>query len=471
VWRRSPGGEADPAFGRRSVLAPGMVRMIAVGVLGGVVVMGIGVGSGVPALIVKVGRYPLHSGGVGAIRTLGRLGVPVFATVEDRLTPAALSRYCAGWFRWRVTGREPAEDLVGGLCQIGRRLGRRSVAVPVDDAAAVLIAEHADVLGEFFLFPRVAADLPRRLSSKHELYGLCRRHGVPAPESALLSTPAELAAFAAGAVFPVVVKDSDPWVRQRAPVVGGTTVLETPAELLALAGGLGGGAGLVVQEYLPMEEAEDWIVHLYCDTRSDCLVLFTGVKVRSWPLHTGATACGYAVPNPDLARLAARFCKEIGFQGVADLDWRLDRRDGRFKLVDFNPRMGNQFRLFENAAGTDVVRALYLDLTGRGVPAGSQLDGRRIVVEHIDVLARWGYRGSPYVTPSVPPGEVSTEWAWLAGDDPLPFVAMWPRLVKPLAACLTDRRRARRRCRLEARPGGRLGDGGRDSNLAKDGAR
>ncbi|MDQ6793107.1 MAG: ATP-grasp domain-containing protein, partial [Candidatus Dormibacteraeota bacterium] len=41
-----------------------------------------------PVLIVKIGRYPLHHGSVGVIRTLGRAGVPVYAITEDRFTPA-----------------------------------------------------------------------------------------------------------------------------------------------------------------------------------------------------------------------------------------------------------------------------------------------------------------------------------------------------------------------------------------------
>ena len=87
------------------------------------------------------------------------------------------------------------------------------------------------------------------------------------------------------------------------------------------------------------------------------------------------TACAYSVCNPVLAQIATRFCKQIGFHGIADLDWRLDRRDGRYKLVDFNPRVGNQFRLFETDTGIDVVRALHLDLTGRSVPMGEQVYG------------------------------------------------------------------------------------------------
>ena len=229
-------------------------------------------------------------------------------------------------------------------------------------------------------------------------------------------------------------------------------MLRTASELLALTGAGGGNWAWSCRTTSRVEHAEDWIVHLYCDVDSNCLVLFTGVKVRSWPPHAGATACGYAVPNPALAQLAERFCEEIGFQGVADLDVRLDRRDGQFKLLDFNPRMGNQFRLFQTAAGVDVVRALYLDLTGRGVPASYQVSGRRIVVEHIDLLARLAYRRSAYWAPAAPLGGAATELAWLAYDDPLPFLAMWPRLVKPLASQLTRRRQLHDR---RGRPDGR----------------
>lgn len=398
-------------------------------------------GREVPALILKVGRYPLHSGGVGAVRTLGRFGVPVYVTSEDRLTPAAVSRYAAGQFRWRTTGQEDPADLVGGLTAIGRQIGQPSVLVPVDDEAAVLIAEHASELSGHFLFPRIQPGLSRQLASKHELFSLCRQHGMPAPESVYVCSAGAVKAYAQTATFPVVAKNAEPWVRRRAPAVAGTTVLHSAAELTALAAAAGDSATLILQDYVPHDQAEDWIVHLYCDAASDCLVLFTGVKLRSWPPNTGATASGIAVPNPELADLARRFCKAVGFHGVADLDVRYDRRDGQYKLVDFNPRMGNQFRLFQTAAGLDVLRALYLDVTGQPVPPGDQVDGRRIVVEHIDLLARIGERGSGYAPSSAPARSTSTELAWLAADDPLPFVAMLPRFARLAISDITHRQR------------------------------
>ncbi|MFI6471551.1 ATP-grasp domain-containing protein [Streptomyces sp. NPDC050516] len=399
----------------------------------------------VPGLIVKFGNYPLHHGGVGAIRSLGRLGVPMYAITEDRWTPAAQSRYLKRAFAWPTTGAEEPAALVDGLLRIGRRIGRPAVLIPTDEEAAVLIAEHQKELAELFLFPSVTPELPRRLASKQGLHELCVEHGVPSPAAAFPDTYADVEDFARHARFPVVAKNREAFVRRRSPAVPGTTRIEDRAHLLALARGWGERPGVILQEYLPREQAEDWIVHAYFDENSTPLALFTGVKVRSWPPHAGMTANAYVVDNPELAALAEQFVKRIGFTGIVDLDLRFDRRDGRYKLLDFNPRMGAQFRLFENEAGVDVIRAQHLHLTGRRVPEGEQRAGHRYVVENIDLPALLAYRRSGYTTPHAPERPTGTEYAWVAGDDLRPFFTMMARFVRPGAQHLYRLWRSSRR--------------------------
>jgi predicted ATP-grasp superfamily ATP-dependent carboligase len=396
----------------------------------------------VAALIVKVGNYPLHHGGVGAIRSLGRLGVPVYAVSEDRWTPAALSRYCRDCFVWPSGERADPKRMVERLQEAGREIAGPAVLVPTDEEAAVLIAENSAALAEWFLLPRVPSHLPARLASKRGLYELCLEHDVPAPASSFPQTAADVGNFAATATFPVVAKNLEAWVRLHAPVVNGTTVIGTAAELLALARQWGAEPSVILQEYIPPEHAEDWIVHLYRGAGGDPLVLFTGVKVRSWPPQAGMTACAYTASNQKLAALAARLCERVGYCGIADLDFRYDRRDGRYKLVDFNPRVGAQFRLFENAAGVDVVRALHLDLTGRPVSLAPPSTDRRIIVENVDLTARLARQRNTYHA-HVPAHPVRTELAWFAADDPLPVAAMLARSAGPLATYLRRVRRTR----------------------------
>jgi predicted ATP-grasp superfamily ATP-dependent carboligase len=395
----------------------------------------VAVDTSAPVLIVKIGHYPLHHGGVGAIRSLGRLGVPAYAITEDRFVPAAFSRYLRGRFDWPTTGTEAAEHLLGGLLDIGTRIGRPTVLLPTDEEAAVLIAEFPDVLGEWFLFPRLAdPKLARRLADKQGLYEICVEQGVAVPWTMSPVSQREVEEFAATADFPVVAKNRAAYARRRAPAVPGTTRLDDPASLMRLAAGWGEQPSVVLQEYLPQQHSRDWFVHGYFDAESRPQALFTGIKTRSWPPNAGMTACAYAVSNPELAELTTNLCQRIGYHGIVDLDWRLDLRDGRYKLVDFNPRMGAQFRLCESVSDRgehiDVVRAAYLDLTGQAVPQSPQREGRRFLLEIVDLPARVAHRHNPPAPEALPTG-AGTELAWWASDDPKPFFVMLARLLRP----------------------------------------
>jgi hypothetical protein len=64
---------------------------------------------------------------------------------------------------------------------------------------------------------------------------------------------------------------------------------------------------------------------------------------------------------------------------------------GEYKLLDVNRGLVLRFRVSEDDAGVDVVRALHLDLTGREVRRRPQSEGRVFMVERSDLLASLGY--------------------------------------------------------------------------------
>jgi predicted ATP-grasp superfamily ATP-dependent carboligase len=73
---------------------------------------------------------------------------------------------------------------------------------------------------------------------------------------------------------------------------------------------------------------------------------------------------------------------------MLDLGYRYDARDGQYKILDVNPRIGSTFRLFVGRDGLDVVRSLYLDLTGQTVPPDTMNVGRRWMDER-DLGSAW----------------------------------------------------------------------------------
>src|SRR5207245_8858509 len=112
--------------------------------------------------------------------------------------------------------------------------------------------------------------------------------------------------------------------------------------------------------------------------------------------------------------------------GIMDIDYRLDKRDGQYKLLDFNPRIGANFRMFEDRAGVDVVRALHLDLTGRSVPRLPVVEGRTFIVEPYDLFTTLGYMRRSGLTLRAWWRSLKgrREIAWFNWRDPAPFLSM-----------------------------------------------
>ena len=390
----------------------------------------------VAAVVVKLRLSVVHYGGLGVIRSLGRLGIPVYAVHEGRLAPPATSRYLSGGLVWQTTAdaADDPERLLDGLRTVAERIGGPAILVPTDDAAAIFMAEHRGRLEDRFRFPRPPAGLPRVLASKRGLYQLCDQLRISCPKAALPSSRAEVEAFCANAAFPVVVKGAEPWLLPRGAGVRSTTIARSPEQLLELYRRVEDhpATGLLLQEYIPPDAGEDWFFHGYADQASACLVGFTGRKLRSYPAHAGPTSLGRWAPNEELRRQAEELFRTISYRGLMDLDYRLDRRDGRYKLLDFNPRLGAQFRLFEDDHGIDVVRAMHLDLTGRAVPRGRPLPGRGFIVENHDPIAALQHRRAGGLTLRAWWSSVSgvREAAWFAADDPVPFLMMCLRFLR-----------------------------------------
>jgi predicted ATP-grasp superfamily ATP-dependent carboligase len=376
-------------------------------------------------VVLKFDPNVMHHGGLGAIRTLGRLGVPVYGVHERRWAPAAGSRYLSGRLFWRPDP-DQAERTIEGLTRLAEMIGRPAVLIPTDDAGAIFLSEHGGPLRGSFLFPDPPPGLPRRLAGKYSLYELCQQMGVPAPLTALADSPVQAAEFAALAGFPLIAKLTTPWLAAGSRLRS-TSIITSQAELAEVQRACErGGAGLMLQEHVPGGPGADWFFHGYFDAAGVSRAAFTGVKDRSYPAHAGLTSLGRAVGNDDLRADMNALLARLSYQGIADLDLRRDARTGQYKLLDFNPRLGAQFRVFQDQAGLDVVLAAYLDLTGQPVSAGEQVQGRRFLVENYDPLAALAYwrRGELGPRAWLASVRAADETAWLAPDDPRPFGLM-----------------------------------------------
>jgi predicted ATP-grasp superfamily ATP-dependent carboligase len=327
-----------------------------------------------------------HHIGLGITRSLGRLGVAVFNVDSSPWSPAFSSIYCAGRHVWNFEEKS-AEECLRFLVSLAKEIGSRCFLIPASDVTTTFVAEQAEQLERWFLFTRQDPALIRALCNKKEMHALARSAGIPTPETTWPKTRAELARCFQDSRFPLVVKLSDGGHRRhnRATKV----VVRTIEEALDLSERIGDGVlrNLIVQDWIPEEPKTDWMFNGYFNERSECLAAFTGRKVRQFPVNMGVASLGVCEHNPALERAAVAFLTNIGYYGAVDMDFRYDTRDGQYKLLDVNPRIGGSFELFVTEDGTDVVRALYLDRTGKPVRQATAIEGRRWAVEDYDLLS------------------------------------------------------------------------------------
>lgn len=378
---------------------------------------------GVPAVLFRLNANRLQHASLAIARSFGRLGIPLYFATVDTQTPALRSRYSRGQPVPLLPGERPVLDSLLGLSE---RLGSSPVLIAGDDVAALYVAEHAEELRGAFRFPDQPHGLPQTLSNKGELHLLADAAGIPTPAARFPVSRDEFLADVVELGLPVVVKSMDPTLLRRRPGAASVTVVRTMDEAVRVydAGEDPVQPNFMLQEYIPGDARSIWMFNGYFDAGGACRFGVVGQKIRQSPPRTGATCLGVVVDNEEVLELTTRFLSYVGYRGIVDLGFRHDERDGRYKLLDVNPRIGSSFRLFLGQNGLDVARALYLDMTGQAVPETAPRVGRKWLVEDQDLstfrrLAREGELGFRAYLGSLRGVE---ETAWLSRDDPWPVL-------------------------------------------------
>ena len=333
----------------------------------------------VKAVVVDVGWV----NGLAAIRSLGRAGIPVFAA-DHRASPLGFrSRYALP-----VTVPDPLADEDGFVDAIVR-IGGPAVVFPTHDPPLNALARHADRL-DGFLFPfPVGARLEAIQDKRHQLE-TARAAGVDIPETLYPSTAAE----AAGLPFPVLVKPQHPDGFKRR---FGTQAFrcETKKEL-DRAYANAEPFGPMLQELVPGGDDELYSLGSYLRADGEPLGLFSGRKLKQVPPLVGTCRVGEAVWVQEVVDAGLRLLKALGFHGISQVEFKRDPRDGRFKLMEVNPRLW-QWHALAAACGVDLPVIAYRDLTGEQVEPVSMNGSRRTWSISLMPGERPELRRPPYV--------------------------------------------------------------------------
>jgi D-aspartate ligase len=367
-----------------------------------------------------------HHGALGVMRSLGRLGVPMYGVHSTHRPVASFSKYCRKVFAVDLDGA-PEEESVDRLRGIARGIGPKPLLIATNDESALFVARNASQLQDGFVFPANPIHVVWSLYNKKAMYLLAKQLSIPTPETVFPESRKDVLEFGERAQFPVMLKASDN-IRTSRQAGKKMVIARSKDELIGQYHAMEDGShpSLMIQEYIPGRDDSVWMLNGYFDEHSECLFSITAKKIHQTPVYTGMTALGVCLPNPAIASSTQTLVRAVGYKGILDIGYRYDARDGLYKLLDVNPRLGATFRLFVGHNGMDVTRAKYLHFTGQPVPVSDICTGRKWILEDADLVSCVQYYRDGVLSLRNWLGSYRgiKECAWYAADDVMPFLRM-----------------------------------------------
>ncbi len=96
----------------------------------------------------------------------------------------------------------------------------------------------------------------------------------------------------------------------------------------------------VIQEYIDGYVEDLYTITSYADKNHEVVGYSIGHKIRQYPPETGTITSGKIIHNAEILESARKFIKYAQFTGISNIEFKKDKSDGKFKLMEINPRTG-----------------------------------------------------------------------------------------------------------------------------------
>jgi predicted ATP-grasp superfamily ATP-dependent carboligase len=290
-------------------------------------------------------------------RSLARRGIAVDIVANHALP--LFSRHIRHRFSWDGSRNGPGPDALARLLAIARREGLAgAVLFAGGDTEARLIAENHAALASVFRLTTPPWEALQRLFDKRLMQRHAASLGIDVP---LVFEPRDAQDLETMPLrFPLALK---PTVRtvENAFTLAKAWRADDRAALLARwdeAAALVGADAIVVQELIPGDGEAQYSYAAVCD-RGKPVAELVARRRRQYPVEFGYTSTFVeTVDCPPVEDAGRRLLASLDYTGIAEVEFKHDRRDGRYKLLDVNTRIWTWAELGA-AAGVDFPHAMW----------------------------------------------------------------------------------------------------------------
>lgn len=290
----------------------------------------------------KVYVFNMALNGLGVARALGMRGIKVVGLDNNRLIASRFSKYVYE-FKVVTTPLVSERKFIEDLIALGKKEDQKPLLLPTNDVWAIAISKYKSILEKYFISYAPDYQIVDKIINKKVFYETMLRNSVRIPKTYNVKSYQDVVALKDQFEYPIVMKPNDRMNTNRSDEETGIynkfrmVSIERYDDFEAYKGIIE-KYDFLFQQKIPGLSNSMFSVGVYADERSDVIAVFSGRKVRGYPLEHGDCFAGESMWVEDLIVTAKKIIKILQFTGIAEVEFKKNEIDNEYYLIEVNPR-------------------------------------------------------------------------------------------------------------------------------------
>lgn len=277
-----------------------------------------------------------HTMGLGVIRSLGMMGVPIVAVYYDRSRDMGYTSKHVNYKIYAPHPEQEEEKFLDLLIECSSRFGG-GLLMPVSDETLVTVSRHKDLLARHYMVACTEWNITQQLIDKKHSYALAESSGVAVPRTFTPRSLEEVEYYGSIIEYPCLVKPCQSHIffahfgKKMVPVEDRKQMLAVYQQAVEA------GMDIMLQEIIPGNDTHVVNYNSYFwDGRP--LVEFTAQHLRKAPPEFGSPCIAVSRQIPEVIEPGRKILQAMGYYGYSCAEFKKDPRDGIYKLMEVNGR-------------------------------------------------------------------------------------------------------------------------------------
>jgi len=318
--------------------------------------------------------------GYGALRSLAEYNIPLIGFYNSRIIPERYTQLCQ-----RKIYFKNSEELLLKLIHLSDELPQKPVLILTSDFYVEFYVEYRKILSDKYLINMPDDRTVDLLLDKNNFSKYAEDHQILIPKSFKIGSLENINKCITQLRFPIIIKPhkrTEEWMHshfKKAYIVHNYNELISLYEKFSVV-----ESNFIIQEYIEGNDDQIEYCLTYFSAASECLMSFTGKKLRQWPVGTGSTATTIPVKNEFIRKETERIFKSVKYVGFGSIEYKHDARDDKYYLME--PTVGrlNQQEYVATLSGYNIPLIGYCDLTGIYI---NPVEQKQTNIVYIDEIA------------------------------------------------------------------------------------